>query len=269
MSALLVVLTPMALINSLSIVPAGLAGVVAALGTRQPYLTASAFIAGKFIPYFAFGLLLAIGLDAAFDRVNVWMQDVWRDPGTLDVVLQLVIGVAMAAFGYRLGHASHQRRDHQASRSMTPVGAFSVAAGLSVVGLPSSLLYFAGIDQILRADLPPAVAVQALLYYNLLLLSPLMLTVLMRRTLGARADPVFSAVARFMERWGKRLLFFGLLGLGLVLVIDAVGWFLGFPLLPTYLLEAVTPGNQGWLLPSQPMKFNTELLPGSLTAAAV
>ncbi len=72
-----------------------------------------------------------------------------------------------------------------------------------------------------------------------------------------------------MERRGKRLLFFGLLGLGLVLVIDAVGWFLGFPLLPTYLLEAVTPGNQGWLLPSQPMKFNTQLLPGSLTAAAV
>jgi hypothetical protein len=47
-------------------------------------------------------------------------------------------------------------------------------------------------------------------------------------------------VARFLKRWGKQLLFFGLLGLGVVLVVDAIGWFFGFPLLPTYLLETGT-----------------------------
>ena len=240
MSALLAVLTPIALINSVSMLPAGITGIVAALGTKQPYLTASAFIAGKLVTYFAFGLLLVFGLDAAFDRVNVWMQDVWRDPGMLDVVLQLVIGTVMAVFSYRLASASQQRRDHQASASMTPVGAFSMAAGLSIIGLPHAFLYFAAIDQILKADLTPTRVVQGLFYYNLLLLLPLMFIVLMRRTTGARSDPVFSAVAQFMERRGKRLLFFGLLALGLVLVTDAVGWFLGFPLLPTYLLENVT-----------------------------
>ena len=72
MNALLAVLTPIALISSTSMLPSGIAGVVASLGTRKPYLTAGAFIAGRFVPQFAFGLLLVIGLDAAFDRVNVW-----------------------------------------------------------------------------------------------------------------------------------------------------------------------------------------------------
>lgn len=110
MNALLALLTPIALISSASMLPSGIAGVVASLGTRKPYLTAGAFIVGTFVPQFAFGLLLVIGLDAAFDQVNVWMQDKWRDPDTLDVVLQLVIGTAMAVSGYRLASASQSKR---------------------------------------------------------------------------------------------------------------------------------------------------------------
>ncbi|MDH3638814.1 MAG: GAP family protein [Gammaproteobacteria bacterium] len=240
MNALLAVLTPIALINSVPMLPGGIAGVVASLAANKPYMTASAFIAGKFVPHFAFGLLLVFGLDAAIDQVNDWVQDKWQDPQTLDVLLQLVIGAAMAVFGYRLAGASNHRPDHASTVSMTPVGAFSVAAGLTIIGLPGALLYFAAIDQILRADLMALGMVQALLYYNLIFLFPLMLIVLLRRIFGTRSDPIFAAVARFLKRWGKRLLFFGLLGLGVVLVVDAIGWFLGFPLLPTYLLERAT-----------------------------
>ena len=239
MSSLLVVLTPIALINSVSMLPGGITGVVASLGNRNPYLTASAFIAGKFVPHFLFGLLLVIGLDTAFDRVSVWMQDRWRDPDLLDVALQLVIGVAMAVFGYRLARAGQHRPDRASSISMTPVRAFSLAAGLTVIGLPGALLYFAAIDQILRADTTLPGIVKALLYYNLIFLFPLMLIVLVRRMFGTRADPIFAAVTRFLERWGKQLLFFGLLGLGIILVVDGIAWFAGFPLLPTYLLEDV------------------------------
>ncbi len=152
MTALLVFLTPIALINSVPTLPSGIAGVAASLGAEKPFLTASAF---------------------------------------------------------------------------------SIAAGLTVVGLPSALLYFAAIDQILRADLRAPGIVNAVLFYNVVYLSPLMLIVLSRRLFGARADPLFGAVARFLERWGKRLMFFGLLGLGAVLVADAIGWFIGFPLLPS------------------------------------
>ena len=236
MNALLAVLTPIALVNSLSILPGGIAGVVAALAGRQPVLTASAFVAGKFVPHFAFGLLLTFGLDAAFDRIGVWTRDVWQDPATPVVVRQLIIGAVMVVFGYRLSRVSQHRSDGASSTPMTPFRAFSVAAGLTLVGLPGALLYFAAIDQILRADLMALGIVKAVLYYNVIYLLPLMLIVLSRGLLGTRVDPIFRAVPRFLQRWGKQLMFFGLLGVGVVLAVDAITWFLGFPLLPRYVL---------------------------------
>ena len=53
--------------------------------------------------------------------------------------------------------------------------------------------------------------------------------------IGTRADPLFEAVARFTQQWGKRILFFGMLGIGAVLVADAIGWFIGFQVLPSYI----------------------------------
>ena len=119
---------------------------------------------------------------------------------------------------------------------MTPALAFSVAAGLTIAGLPHALLYFAAIEQILRADLTVAPIVKAVLYYNVVAFLPLILIVLVRGLVGARMDPFFEVVLRFFERRGKRLMFFALLALGVVLAVDAVGWFFGFPLLPSYLV---------------------------------
>jgi hypothetical protein len=235
MSALLALLTPIALINSIATLPAGIAGIVASLSAPKPYLTASAFIAGKFVPLFTFGLLLAVGLDAAFDQIGIWARDIWHDPHTSIVVLQLIIGGVMVVFGYRLSRASQYRPDRETTARMTPIGAFSIAAGAATVGLPAALFYFAAIDQILRADLTVPGIVRAILYYNVIYLSPLALIVLTRRLVGSRADPLFQALAGFFGRWGKRLIFFGLLGLGALLVVDAIGWFVDFPLLPSYL----------------------------------
>lgn len=63
--------------------------------------------------------------------------------------------------------------------------------------------------------------------------------VLASRLIGTRSDRIFAAVTGFVGQWGNRLMSFGLLGLGVVLVVDAVGWFFGFPLLPTYFLGPV------------------------------
>jgi len=235
MNTLLAILTPIALLNSLSFLPTGVAGIAATLGARKPLLTASALIAGKFVPNFAFGLLVAIGLDATFDRLGDLTRDVWQDPDTLIVGLQLIIGASMAAFAYRLSRPSQRQPEDPPSAFMTPVGAFSVSVGVTLMGLPSALPYFAAIDQVLLADLSAPGIVKALLFFNVICLLPLMLLVLFRGLLGARSDPLFGAVARFIARWGRRLMFAGLLGLGVVLTLDAIGWFLGVPLLPIHL----------------------------------
>ena len=232
MNTLFAVLTPIALINSMSTLPPGIAGVVTSLGTRQPYLTALAFIAGKFVPLFLFGLLLAIGLDTAFDQLKLTAQGVWRDPSWLLVTVQFLIGAAMLLLAYRLSRASQRPPDHERSPQMSPIRVFSVVSGTTLIGLPGAIFYFAAIDQILRADLAVAGIVNALLFYNVVYLSPLVLIVLVRRFFGARADPLFNALTGFFKRWGKRLVSFAVFCLGGVLVADAVGWFTGFPLLP-------------------------------------
>ena len=236
MTALFAVLTPIALLNSVSILPTAISGFAVSLGAPKPFLTTSAFIAGNFVPMFTFGLLVTLGLDAAFQQLGVWARDAWQDPDALVVLLQLIIGAVTVAFGYRLSRASPHRPDRVSTARMTPIGAFSVAAGVTLIGLPGSLLYFAAIDQILRAELTVVGITKAALFYNVIVLLPLVLIVLFRGLLGRRSDPLFRAVARFFERWGKRLLSFGMLGVGVVLTADAIGWFLGFPLLPSYFL---------------------------------
>ena len=235
MSTLLALLTPIALLNSVAIFPSGIAGVVASLAARKPFLTATAFISGKFVPFFIVGLLIAIGLDVAFDQLSTLARDFWQDPSGFVVVLQLIIGAAMVAFGYRYSRASRYQTHSKPAVRMTPIGAFSIGAGMTLVGLPAALFYFAAIDQILRTDPTVPEIVKAILYYNLVCFSPLVLIVLSRLMFGVHADPLFRAISKFFERWGKRLIFFGLLGLGALLVVDAIGWFVDFPLLPSYL----------------------------------
>ena len=121
------------------------------------------------------------------------------------------------------------------TKPITPLGAFSVSAGMTLVGLPGALLYFAAIDQVLRANLASPSVVVAIIYYNLVLVSPLLLVILLRRLLGGMVDPLFAAISRFFERWGKKIVLFALLGVGTILALDAIGWFVEFPLLPSYL----------------------------------
>lgn len=237
MLELLAVLNSIALLNSVMNLPGGIIGIIASLGARKPILTAIAFIAGQFLPHFAFGVLLVFGVDTAFDQVNVWLQDTWRDPNLLLVLLQLAIGGAMVLFGYRLSRATQDRADSAPSMPMTPVRAFSVAAGFTITKLPGALLYFAAIDQILQVDPTVLGVMTALLYFNFIFLLPLVSIVVARQLFGTRADPILAVVSRFFKRRGKQLMFFGFLGLGVVLAVDAAGWFLGFPLLPTYLLQ--------------------------------
>ncbi len=66
--------------------------------------------------------------------------------------------------------------------------------------LANALLYFAAIDQILRADLTAPGTVKAVLCYSVIYLLPLMLIVLSRGLFWTRSDPPFGAVARFFER---------------------------------------------------------------------
>ena len=234
MTELLLVLFPIALVDSISMLPVGVPVMLTMLAARRGLAACVAFLLGIFAVYLPCGIVIALGLGAVFERLGAWLAEAWaKTPGTSDLALQITVGLALLAFGWKLAGARQKRGQRAAERSgLGPPQAFTLGAGLMIVGMPGALPYFAAVDQILRADASTTGAVLALLWYNAVFLLPLVLVPVLRLVLGARSQPFFDAVSRFSEVWGRRLIAAALLLLGGLLVADGVGWFLGRPLFP-------------------------------------
>lgn len=232
MTTLILVLTSIALLDSTSIVPLCIAPLVALLSSDRPFLGATSLLFGVFVVYFAFGILTLLGLGALFDQINEWVGSLWREPETIEIWLQIAIGLVLSFFGYRMANARESRGERGASLVMSPLQGFTLGAGLTLVGLPGALPFFAAADQILRADLSLAGGIAALLYYNVVFLFPLATIVLVRVFFRQQSEAVFAAISRFFDIWGRRLIIALLILLGAVLTIDGVGWLIGSPLIP-------------------------------------
>jgi hypothetical protein len=109
---------------------------------------------------------------------------------------------------------------------MTPGQAFGLGVALNLAGMWGAVPYFAGIAKILSADPGPVGSVAAVAWYNLVFMAPLLVFVLLRVILGDRAEKIFQAVARFFTVAGRKLILVLLIGLGFMLVLDAVVFFL-------------------------------------------
>jgi cytochrome c biogenesis protein CcdA len=243
MTELLLVLVPIALVDSTSMLPVAVPVMLAMLAGPRGLAACVAFLLGIFAVYLPCGIVIALGLGAVFERFGEVLAEAWaKTPGTGDLALQIAIGLLLLAFGWKLVGARQKRGERAAERTgLGPPEALALGAGLMLVGMPGALPYFAAVDQILRADASATGAVLALLWYNALFLLPLALVPVLRLVLGARSQPFFDAVSRFSEVWGQRLIAAALLLLGALLVGDGVGWFLGRPLLP---LPPPPPGTQ-------------------------
>ncbi len=236
MLELLVLLIPVALVDSLSVWPACVVPMAIALGGPRPAATAFAFVSGIVAVYLPLGVGLALGLSSVIEAINERAREFWYHPDTLDMWLGLAIGLVMMALGWKVGVARTNRAE-RASRaappSLSPAAAFALGAGLTIAGAWGALPYFAAVDQILKLDPSTAGAVGALAWYNLAFVSPLLAFAALRPLLGARADVILERVNALVARWGRRVLVVALALFGAVIAADSVGWLLGRPLLPT------------------------------------
>lgn len=231
MIALLLVLTPIALVDSLSVTPLSAVPLLAILGSRRPLLNSTSFLSGIFIPYLAIGVLALVGLSGLIDWLNEWLDAFLHRPDTLDMTLQLVIGVAMLAFGWKLTDARKDEGERGAGPEIEWKGSFTLGFTMTVVGIPGALPYFAAIDQMLRADLAMPETGLALLYYNVFCSLPLVGIVVIRSIMGERSDAIFERLAGVLGHWAQRILVIGSVALGGVLTADATLWLLGMPLI--------------------------------------
>jgi len=72
----------------------------------------------------------------------------------------------------------------------------------------------------------------AFAYYNIVFVVPLVAIVALRLILGERSTGILNAAKRFFDRWGQRLVVTLLVMLGMILIVDGIGWLLGYPLIP-------------------------------------
>jgi len=233
MLELLIVLTPIALIDSASVTPLGLVPLATILAGKRPFGTAFAFLAGLFISYLIMALLFLFGLSAVLMRLNDWLSYRWNHPEPADFALQILVGLIMLIFGLRIAEKRKSKSSGRELRSgVTAASAFGFGFLINVVGFPGALPYFAAADRIVQADPPTFDAVMAVVYYVTIFVLPLTAIVLLRALLGQRMDGVMQAIQRFFDSWGKRLVMVLLVLLGVILVVDGVAYFLGGPLIP-------------------------------------
>jgi len=231
---LLGVLTPIAFLDAGSIIPVAIVPMAIFLATARPYAASSGYVAGIFLPYVGFGVVIAFGLGWVIEELNTWFQRFYAEPNVVELIVQVVLGLAAVWFGARmLSNPAHQAAD-QPQQEATPADAFALGAGTILVGLPGALPYFAAIDQVLRADLDPGRNVIALIYYNVIIVVPLVAMMLMHAVIGAASRPLFERIAEFSTRWGGRVFALLLLVFGALLVVDGVSFLVfDFPILPT------------------------------------
>lgn len=232
MKELLTILTPIALIDSLSMVPMAIVPLAFLFSSRKPAASSAAFISGIFLPYLAAGVLATVGLVSVFDQLNEAVLAKLRHPNTLDLGLQIAIGLVLLTVGYRMASAREKNEDRKPNEPVTPLHAFTFAVGLVFVGLPGALPYFAAVDQVLRANLSTVPSFLALVWYNAVFVLPLVVLAILRLVFPTRAERIFGVVGRVADTWGRRIIIVLLILLGVVLVADGIGWFAGRPLLP-------------------------------------
>jgi cytochrome c biogenesis protein CcdA len=223
MKEVLVLITPIALLDSLSIVPVCVVPMISLLASKRPYAGAFAFILGIFVAYMVFGLLIFFGLDGVFNAIREYFGHKWNHPDTHDFVFEIALGVVMVAFGYRLVNTRRGRTEKKRAQYddlLTPGAAFSAAAMLVIVGLPGAIPFFAAADIMLRADLPSLATALALLFYNVIFVVPILGIVVMRVLFPKEAANIFEQVNAWLERWGKRMAITALLILGTAMIVD-------------------------------------------------
>jgi len=233
MLELLITLTPIGLIDSLSLLPFAVVVLAVLLGGPRPYLTSIGFLAGTMLSYFAAGVLIVFGLGALLQQATRIVVEWWNNPRTIDYVLGMVVGAALIVLGYRWAvarRATAERR--QVAAGLAPGQAFVMGAGATIAGLWGALPYFAAIDAILKADVSYVEGTLALAYYCAVFIAFAGLLVVIRAVVGARANVVVGLGNRAIEVGGRRGLSTLRIVLGAVMLADGVGWLLGRPLIP-------------------------------------
>ena len=229
---LALILLAIALVDSTSMIPIGIFPLAAILGGRRPVIGALSFVSGIFLVYFLSGVLLLLGFDLIFEMIGPSISRWWNQPNSAELGLQFIVGILLLVYAWGQYRRPKISAPSSSAEPVSLVGAFTLGSSLTVIGIPGAVPYFGAIEQILRADLSPMASMMALIFYNIVFVLPFFILVLIRILVPNQSESIFGSISRLIKSWGKPAIVSLFIILGLVLMADSIGWFLGYPLLP-------------------------------------
>ncbi|MEA2468402.1 MAG: hypothetical protein QOJ57_2528, partial [Thermoleophilaceae bacterium] len=183
-----------------SLNPATIAVAVLLATGRRPVPRLLLYALGTGVTYFLGGLLLVLG------PAELLHSLLHRTPTTAGYVAEVVIGVigvAAAVWIWTRRPASVERR---LPTDVSPPKALLIGAGITLVDLPTALMYFAAIALIARANISVASEVVLLVIFNVAYVAPLLAVAALAGLFGPKAEPVLERLHGVVAQWGQRLL---------------------------------------------------------------
>lgn len=208
------ILLPILLTDAVN--PVLFAFLVYAAGSQRPVALSSAMLAGHTAAYFTAGIVLALFME----RISNYLAQ----PRTVDFVIELVLALVLLWLAFSSRGNKGKRPDESAPK-LTIASAFGFGAAVNFIGIPFAVPYFAAIDQVLKADLSTSQTVGMLIAYNLVYALPFAAVPLLSAIMGERARPLLTRINQFLDKVSAVLLPLMLGVIGLLLLADAVSFF--------------------------------------------
>src|SRR3954470_18159671 len=166
MTEMLVPIFVFGLADSLN--PATIAVAVVLATGRRPVPRLLLYTLGTGITYFLGGLLLVLG------PAGILHSLLHRKPTTLGHVGEIVVGVIALAAAVWIWTRKPGSVEKRVPTEVSPPRSLLIGAGITLVDLPTALMYFAAIALIARADISGVAEVSLLVVFNIAYVMPLL-----------------------------------------------------------------------------------------------
>ena len=167
---------------------------------RGPVPRLLLYTLGTGLTYLAGGLLLVLG---PAGLLHTLLHRKPTTPGYIGEVVVGVLAIAAAVWIWTRKPASVEKR---VPTEVSAPRAFLIGAGITLVDLPTALMYFAAIALIARANICSASEITLLVVFNVAYVVPLLAVTVLAGVLGSRAEPMLARLRASWARWGHRLL---------------------------------------------------------------
>jgi cytochrome c biogenesis protein CcdA len=136
---------------------------------------------------------------------------------------EIVVGVGALPVAAWIATRSPQSVAARVPTDLRPLRSLLLGAGITVVDLPTALMYFGAIAIIVAADIPTIESVALLAIFNVAYVAPLIAITVSVAAFGHRAERVLLRARDVVERWSHWFLAAITAGSGVYLIVIGIG----------------------------------------------